>query len=151
MHLIGKAEVKLRQSRLQLLSAPVDQRCGDVEAFIMTSISQMVGERDGDAAAPATDFEHSCVALCFAKLDDGAHSFLAARSEQVSVCKRADPDPQIFRRCGEHHGDGSPFLSSPELASRGMGVRYRTSVAVMLPTPPENLRIWVGPFADADL
>jgi SAM-dependent methyltransferase len=42
-------------------------------------------------------------------------------------------------------------LGTRRLAWRFSNCRPDGSLAVMLPVPPENLRVWVGPFADADL
>jgi hypothetical protein len=40
-YIMSKAEVKLRQPRLKLLSTPVNQRCGDVEAVVTTLIREI--------------------------------------------------------------------------------------------------------------
>jgi DNA-binding transcriptional LysR family regulator len=54
---------KPRQSRLKLLSTPVNQRCGNVETVVTTFIGEMSSQCCRNAPASAANFENPCVRL----------------------------------------------------------------------------------------
>jgi hypothetical protein len=101
---VDEAEAKVRQNRLEVGAAPVEQGLRDVEALVAPRGAEPLGQSEGQPSAAAADLENVLVRIEAAEIDEGSERSLAALAKQVRIGERANPHAEMFRRDRQHVG-----------------------------------------------